>query len=113
MYIRRTAYHMITKAMKWVANGCNTYSFYNQGNTNITINNVLVLRPGQLFSGPNEHPEIKDFSAIDIQFDIVNDPGVVQPDTGPNPKLKQYLPGDPIPEKDNRLIIFESFIVKQ
>lgn len=83
---------------------------YNQGNVNITINNVLVLRPGQFISGPQENPDIADYSSIDVQFDLLNPPSVVQPDTGPYPNPKMITPSSPPPEKDFRLIIIESYL---
>lgn len=112
MYTRKTTYTLISEAKPWTAEGCNTYALYNQGNTNVTINNILVLRPGQILTGPDEHPDVKDQSIIDIQFDRRNNPKLVQPDTGPWPIERSYATGDAVPDKDNRLVIIQTFISK-
>lgn len=110
IYKRNTVYHLIDSPRVWTAKGCNSWMLYNQGNVNITINNVLVLRPGQFLSGPVENPEIADYSAIDVQFDLINDPAVVQPDTGPYPIPKEITEATPTPAKDFRLIVIESYL---
>lgn len=110
-YIRRTAFQMIDKSKILSAGGCHTYMLYNQGNVNLTLNNVLVLRPGQSFNGPTEHFDIRDYSDIDIQFDMLNNPTVVQPDTGPAPVARSYAyPAAPPPERDTRCILIQSFL---
>lgn len=109
-YKRRTGYVLIDKSRIWNANGCHSYIVYNQSNVNVTLNNVLVLRPGQFMSGPTENFDIVDHSVLDIQFDMVNDPAIVQPDTGPAPISKSFNPGDPPPIRDTRVIIIQSFL---
>lgn len=110
-YIRRTAYEMIDKNGVWTADGCHSYMLYNMGNVNVTIGNVLVLRPGQFISGPQENPMIEDRSSIDVQFDMLNNPTVVQPDTGPAPVARAYVyPATPVPTRDPRLIVVKSFL---
>lgn len=109
-YHRRTAYVLIDKNKTWEAQGCQTYVVYNQSNVNVTVNNVLVLRPGQYLSGPTENPDIKDYSKLDFQFDMVNDPELVQPDTGVYPVKRTFVAGDPIPDRDTRVIIIQSFL---
>lgn len=109
-YIRRTAFVLIDKSKIWNAGGCHTYCIFNQSNVNVTIGNILVLRPGQYLQGPTENYDIRDWTDIDIQFDMANNPNVVQPDTGPFPAARSYYPGDPVPERDMRLIIIQSFL---
>lgn len=111
-YTRRTAYVLIDKSRTWNAGGCHTYVIYNMSNVNVTINNVLVLRPGQFLSGPTENPLITDNSSLDFQFDMVNVPQVVQPDTGPAPEYRTIAVGLPAPIRDLRVIVIQSFLEK-
>lgn len=112
MYTRRTAYVLIDKSRTWNAGKCNTYMVYNMSNVNVTVNNVLVLRPGQFLSGPTENPDIVDESSLDFQFDMINTPEVVQPDTGPSPEHRILAAGLPPPRRDLRVIIIQSFLSK-
>lgn len=112
LYKRNTIFHLIDSSRVWSAKGCNGWMIYNQSNVNVTINNVLVLRPGQFLSGPQEQPGIADYSSIDVQFDMVNTPAVVQPDTGPAPVAREINPAAPPPTRDTRLIIIETYLTE-
>lgn len=110
MYIRESTVSLIDKNGKFNAGGCNTYMFFNQSNVNCTINGVLVLRPNMFWAGPTENPDIQDHTVFEVQFDMLNTPIVVQPDTGPKPVAREYVPGDPPPARDTRLIVFQSYL---
>jgi hypothetical protein len=113
MYARKVEFLLITKSSRWTADGCASWSIFNHGNVNVTINGVQVLRPGQGLTGPDEHPEIRDYSDIDFQFDKRNSPKVVQPDTGTDPTPKSYDPTiDPLPSKDFRVVLMKTYISK-
>jgi hypothetical protein len=102
---------MIDKNGVWTADNCHSFALYNQGNVNVTVWNVLVLRPGQYFDGPTENPDTIDRSSLDVQFDMINDPAVVQPDTGPQPVARSYFPpAVPVPARDPRLIVIKTFL---
>ena len=111
-YIRRTSYILIDKTRTWDAGGCHTYTVYNQSNVNVTINNVLVLRPGMSMTGPDENPEVKDHSFLDFQFDEINNPKLVQPDTGARPEERNYDIVAGVPDRDKRVIIIQSFLTE-
>lgn len=85
---------LIDKSGNYNAEGCNTYSIHNNGNTIVVIDGVLDLLPFDQWEGPNENPEIIDFSDIDITF-----------------KNEVYNPGGqstvPI---DKRVIITKTFV---
>lgn len=112
-YKRETLVELITETRLWNAQGCNSYTIYNQGNTNVTINGAFILEPKMSFSSPEENPDVADWSDINIQFDKVNTPKFVSPQAGVLAALIEYNPDtDPPPDKDNRIVIFKSFLKK-
>lgn len=95
-YHRTTKRELIDANRKYNTSGCNTYSIYNIGNTIVTIDGILPLLPKEQFEGPNEHPDIFDYSDIDIQFAEFPYSGFAS--TTAN--------------KDNRVIITKSYVTK-
>ena len=96
MYKRTTKRDLIDSNRRQNANGCNTYTLYNIGNTVATIDGILPLLPGEQFEGPNEHPEIFDYSDFDIVFAQFPYAGF----------------GDTTANKDTRLLITRSYVTK-
>lgn len=68
-YIRTTKRDLIDSNRKLNAAGCNTYTVYNIGNTRVMVDGILPLLPGEQYEGANEHPDIFDYSDIDLLFD--------------------------------------------
>ncbi len=95
-YFRNTKRDLIDRTGRQNANGCNTYSLYNIGNTRVFIDGILPLLPGEQFEGPNEHPEIFDYSDIDVKFDDY-----------------QYNGQNLTTNIDQRLIITRSYVTKK
>ena len=107
---RHHAFEVIDKSRRWSAQGCHSWSLRNNGNVNVTINKTLILEPAESFEGPHEHPDIEDWTDLDIEFDMANDPTGYAPVGGIFPNNPDYLPGDPPPVRDTRLVIFKSFL---
>lgn len=99
----------INKDDTWNADGCATYSIYNAGNTNVTIDGILVLQPLQTWEGPGFHPSIGWYSRHTIVFDRANAPTIKTPVGGQFPPSTIVAPGDPV-APDNRVIIFKGNI---
>ncbi len=111
-YKREVLQELITRSRVWNAQGANSYMLYNQGNTNATINGNFILEPKMIWSSPDENPEVQDWSDINIQFDQLNTPSMKAPEAGSEPSGSGFTPGiDPPPAKDNRIVIFKSFII--
>lgn len=107
---RNILFEQVDKTRQWSAQGCHSFSIYNAGNVNVTINKVLVLEPLSLWEGPIENPNVNDWSNIDIEFDTKNDPTGYTPVGGTAPPAGTVIPGDPPPPRDTRVVIFKSFL---
>lgn len=99
----------VVKEGQWQANGCSSYTFYNAGNVNVTIDNLLVLPPLTSWEGPLEVPGIDDMSVHDVKFDLTTVPTVITPQAGAAPASTVVVPGVP-PARDTRLLIFKSTV---
>lgn len=53
--------------------GCNNFSFYNAGNVNVTINDVLVLIPGASWPNLEINPDMEIDDKFKIMFNVGTD----------------------------------------
>lgn len=90
--------------------GCAEYSIFNAGNTNVTIDGILVIRPRETWRGPSMHPEVAYWGKHKIEFDLANAPAIKTPIGGVLPPSSVVNPGDPAPALDKRVIFFKTFI---
>ena len=94
-YSRRLQVDVVDRNGIHPNNGCATFSVINAGNTDCTILTNVLLKPDEEFEGPNEHPEVADYTLVDISFGSeitrVPAPG----------------PGTPL---DQRILIVKTFI---
>jgi hypothetical protein len=91
----------------WNADGASTYSIFNAGNVNVTIDGVAVIVPRGSWEGPSFHPDVAWYSVHKIEFDAANAPTYLTPVGGQYPRSTEVAPGDPIPV-DKRVIIFKT-----
>lgn len=101
----------IEKAGDISVNGCSSFTFFNSGNTNVTINRSLILMPGESWPNFDPHPDIEVQDKFTIEFNIGADiapptfeapaPGINAADgSGTNPGGKF----------DTRLILIKGFL---
>lgn len=113
MWQRVIAFELVDRSMTWNAKACGTFSISNIGNTNVTIMGQRVLQPGEMFVGPAEHPEIRDYTPVLIIFDAKTEPNSIALAPGATPNNPVYNPGDPPPAKDNRVLIMYTILTKE
>jgi hypothetical protein len=89
----------------WNSDGCSGYSIHNAGNVNVTIDGIRILKPRETWEGPNFHPEVGYHNKHKIDFDRLNAPTFKTPQGGTEPPTTVIAPGDPAPDRDNRVII--------
>lgn len=109
-YKRTTVYDTITTSDKWHIKECSGWSIFNAGNVNVTIDDVLVLKPRETFRGPVENPDVEDDYMVRINFDKVTVPTMVTPVGGETPTYQNVVPGGPPPAKDARVIIIRNIL---
>ena len=90
--------------------GCAEYSFFNAGNTNITIDGTIVIKPRETWKGPSMHPDVAYVGKHRIDFDTLTVPIIKTPVPGPNPPSIVIAPGDPAPPFDNRCVTMKTMI---
>lgn len=91
-------------------NECHAFMLYNAGNINVTVFGSFVLIPSQYWSSPPAHPDIVDYTSLQIQFDLDQVPAVVMPSGGTRPRAIDINAGDPPPDRDPRLLIFREIL---
>lgn len=108
---RRTEFDVIIENKTFKAGGCHSWTIINRGNTNVTIGGTYVLMPSESVGSPEESEHIIDESEFECLFDNANAPLFKAPDTGALADSFSYVSGvDPVPEKNNKLVILRSYI---
>jgi hypothetical protein len=105
-YKRKYSFESIVDTSKVKATNCNSFSFYNAGNVNVTINRVLVLQPGDSWPKNNDDINIEDDQDFHIEFNIGADV--------PRPIFQSPVPGVDINDANSiaaRLIPFDTRLI--
>lgn len=71
-YASYTRSFNFTESKPFESDGCYSILFKNEGDTTVTVQGNLKLKPNDFLSVSTENPEVGDFSKYDIVFDTPN-----------------------------------------
>ena len=108
---RKYSFAMLTETGKLKATACNSFTLYNAGNVNVTIDRILVLQPGDCWPDNNDTVDIEDDHEFSIEFNIG--------DGLPPPSFEAPVPGfgardgsgtNPTGKFDTRVVLIKSHL---
>ncbi len=111
-YKGKSKRELLDRNQRWQASGCSTWSIFNAGNTLISIDNAIVLYPGETYEGPEMHPDVELQCEFDITFANVGNYAIEDfaATAGPIPAKIEISPENPTPGIDRRCVISSLFV---